>query len=142
MAQKQEKIAGSCYCQAVRYSARLPTRFVAHCHCDNCRRAQGAGIVTYAGFLDELFEIEAGAEFISDYTSDTGSTRRFCAVCGTTILFQGPRWPGEVHLLVANLAGELDRAPGAHVYADRAPAWCPIHDDLPRLGGTSGVDPL
>ena len=32
--------------------------------------------------------------------------------------------------------------PKVHVYADRAPDWCAIEDDLPRAGGETGVEPL
>ena len=39
---------------------------------------------------------------------------------------------------VALIDEPLDREPQAHFYADRAPAWYPIHDDLPRFGGPEG----
>jgi hypothetical protein len=44
--------------------------------------------------------------------------------------------------MVANLLDSLDQLPEMHYFADRAPAWCPITDDLPRLGGESGDQPL
>ncbi len=137
-----QALAGSCLCGAVRYTAQLPTRFVSHCHCNNCRRAHGAGVVTYAGFPEAQVSFDTGEELLSSYVSDTGATRRFCSRCGSTILFFAPRWPGELHLVVANLEGTLDREPAGHVYADRSPAWCPITDDLPRFGGETGVEPL
>ena len=41
---------GRCHCGGVRFVARFPSRFVAHCHCESCRRAHGAAFVTWAGF--------------------------------------------------------------------------------------------
>ncbi len=135
-------IIGHCLCKRVRLEATLPTNWVAHCHCHNCRRAHGAGVVTWAGFPTEQFRIAAGAEDLVRYVTDTAATRTFCRHCGTTMLFESPRWKGEVHVAVAVLDAELDRAPRGHAYADRSPAWCPITDDLPQYGGESGTESL
>lgn len=135
-------IRGSCYCKAVRLECDLPARFVAHCHCNNCRRAHGAGFVTWAGFLDAQFRITAGEASVGRYVTDTGATRSFCKHCGTTMLFAAPRWAGEVHVALGVLDDALDQLPKVHVYADRSPAWCPITDALPQRGGETGVEPL
>ena len=135
-------VAGGCYCGQVRFRAQLPSRFVAHCHCVNCQRAHGAGFVTWAGFPDEQFRLEAGEAALTNYPTETDATRSFCATCGTTLFYRSPRWEGEVHVAVAVCDDALDRAPQAHVYADRAATWCPIGDALPRLGGDSGTDPM
>jgi hypothetical protein len=138
----EREVFGHCACGAVRFALELPTRFVAHCWCENCRRAHGAACVTWAGVLRAQLRIEAGADELRTWRTPTEATRSFCATCGATLFFESPRWEGEVHVAVAHFEGELDRAPKAHVYADRAPAWCPIHDELPRLGGESGTEPL
>ncbi len=135
-------VEGACLCGAVRFSRELPTRFVAHCHCSQCRRAHGSGSVTWAGVPAAQFRWIAGEALLSHFDTATGATRSFCSRCGSTLTFRSPRWPDEVHATVANVEGDLDRAPQAHAYADRAPAWYPIHDDLPRLGGTEGDEPL
>ena len=41
--------SGRCHCGRVRFVARFPSRFVAHCQCESCRRAHGAALVTWAG---------------------------------------------------------------------------------------------
>jgi hypothetical protein len=142
MAREEGSVRGRCLCGLVRFEAELPPRFVAHCHCHNCTRAHGAGVVTWAGFDADRFRIVAGEELLTRYRTETDATRSFCADCGTTMLFESPRWAGEVHVAVANLIDPLGQAPDGHAYADRAPDWCPILDDLPRFGGESGVQPL
>lgn len=122
-------VRGSCSCGAVRFELRFPTRFVAHCHCANCRRAHGAGVVTFAGVPEAQFELLAGRP--KRWTSEKGSVRGFCGECGSTLVYSGPAWPGEVHVAVGCVEGELDRAPMGHAFADEAPSWCPITDDLP-----------
>lgn len=131
-------VQGACLCRGVRFELDLPTRFLTHCHCDQCRRAHGAGSVTWTGVLDAHFRWLAGTELVRRFDTETGGTRSFCSRCGSTIAFQSPRWAGEVHVAVALIEEPLDREPQAHFYADRAPEWYPIHDDLPRFGGPEG----
>ena len=136
-------VQGSCSCGHVQYEASLPSLWVGHCHCENCRRAQGAGIVTYAGFPKEALRFLQGEPDLTSYFNpDTSSTRRFCRLCGSTITFEAPRWPTEIHLIVANLTSPLDKLPTGHAFADRSPAWCPITDDLPQFGGPTGTEAL
>jgi hypothetical protein len=135
-------VEGTCTCGKVRFELTLPTNWVAHCHCENCRRAHGAGFVTYAGIPKDAFRFLQGEEQLTRFESDSNSYRRFCSTCGSTLLFAGERWPDEVHVIVANLLGPLDKLPGAHAYSDRAPDWCPVTDELPRYGGSTGTEPL
>jgi hypothetical protein len=134
-----ERIHGACSCEGVRFELTPPSKFCAHCHCQNCRRAHGAAFVTYAGFRKEQIVVD-GADKLVRYETDTGATRSFCGRCGSTLFYEGPRWPGEVHVALANVAGPLDRAPGAHVYVDHKADWLEIGDSLPRYGGTTGVE--
>ena len=49
-----EKVSGGCLCGAVRFTAKLPSKWCAHCHCSLCRKAHGAGYVTWADDLGIL----------------------------------------------------------------------------------------
>ncbi len=133
-------VHGGCYCGGVRFRATLPSLFCAHCHCRNCRRAHGAAFVTYAGFPEGRFAITAGEELLVRYRTDTGATRSFCRLCGTTLLYEGPRWAGEVHVALACMDEEIDRLPQAHVNVDHKAGWWSFDDTLPRRGGTSADD--
>jgi len=98
--------------------------------------------VTYAGVPRAAFRFTQGEELLTRFDSNCNSWRKFCSLCGSTLTFEGARWPDEIHAVVANLLDPLESAPGSHAYADRAPTWCPITDDLPRFGGASGTEPL
>lgn len=135
-------LSGACYCGKVQFEVDPPSRFVCHCHCHNCRRAHGAAFVTWAGFPLERFRILEGERELSRYLTDTGATRSFCRICGSPLFYSSPRWAGEVHVAVAQLSDPIDAPVKAHVYADRAPDWCPIADDLPRYGGETGAEPI
>lgn len=130
---------GSCLCGDLRFEARLPSKWVAHCHCTMCRRAHGAGVVTWAGFQQERVSLHDPQGRLQWYPSSPGAERGFCNRCGSTLFFRSQRWPGELHVVVANFNDPLDRAPQVHVFYDNHVDWLPVAEDgLPRLGGLDG----
>ena len=58
----ESKREGGCLCGAVRFEITLPSKWCAHCHCSMCRRAHGAGVVTWFGVPEDRFRITAGEE--------------------------------------------------------------------------------
>ncbi len=135
-------VPGACLCGAVRFDIQLPTLFCVHCHCSICRRAHGAGFVTWVGVAAEQFSLRAGEEQLTRYRSSAHGTRHFCRTCGSTLLFTTSAHPERVDVTLANLQGDIDRPPGLHVYFDDHAAWVDVHDGLPRLGGLSGLEPV
>jgi hypothetical protein len=135
-------VSGSCYCGQVRFEATLPSKFCAHCHCHNCRRAHGAAFVTWVGFKSEQVRVVSGEEQLGRFKTETDATRSFCTTCGTTLFFAAPRWDGETHVALANIHDPIDREPSAHAYFDRHVPWLEFHDELKRYGGESGTEPL
>jgi len=133
---------GGCLCGAVRFEVRAPTKWCAHCHCSLCRRAHGAAFVTWFGVQRPQFELTSGDECVSWYQSTPEARRGFCSRCGSTMFFEGERWSDEVHIALAHMDGPIDRAPKAHVFYDTHVDWVEPADDLRRLGGATGVDPL
>jgi len=135
------KVSGSCLCGTVTFEVTLPSKFCSHCHCNNCRRAHGAAFVTWAGFVAERFRLTGGEEQLVRYLTDTDATRSFCGRCGTTLLFESPRWHGEVHVARSNIDGQIDREPTAHCYVDHRADWWEITDNLQQYGGETGMEP-
>ena len=127
---------GACLCGAVRLVARLPSKWVAHCHCSYCRRAHGAPFVTWAGFRDDQLTIEDPQSRLHWYESSPGARRGSCATCGSPMLFQSQRWPGEMHVARALLDEALDRAPSAHVFWETHVPWLDLADALPKKCST------
>ncbi len=133
---------GGCLCGAVRFAVDPPTKWCAHCHCSLCRRAHGAGFVTWFGVPLERFRITRGEGGLRWYRSTPGARRGFCSECGSTMFFAGDRWPDEIHIALAHMDGPIDRMPQAHVFFDSGADWVHVDDDLPKLGGPSGNEPL
>ena len=120
---------GRCHCGRVRFTARFPSRFVAHCHCESCRRAHSAAFVTWAGFPSPQVTIDEGAEALVTHVSSPGTARNFCRHCGTKLYFESTRWPGETHVTLAAFDDPLDRAPSGHAFYEEHVAWLPALAD-------------
>ncbi|MBT8137454.1 MAG: GFA family protein [Gammaproteobacteria bacterium] len=128
-----KKATGGCLCGTVRFELRLPTKWCAHCHCTICRRAHGAGFVTWVGVDAEQFLITAGEDQLHRFRSSNEAIRSFCASCGSTMLFESQKWPGEVHVVLANIATPIDREPEGHAYLEAKASWIPEWEiGLPR----------
>jgi hypothetical protein len=128
-------VRGGCLCGAVRFEIALPSKWCAHCHCSLCRRAHGAGFVTWVGFEADHFELRSGDHHLKWYESSPGARRGFCSACGSTMLFESSRWPGETHVALACIEDAIDRVPEANAYVDGHVDWVPLDDSLPRYKG-------
>lgn len=133
---------GECFCGKVQFEVSFPSKFCCHCHCTTCRRAHGAAFVTWIGFKKEQFKWIQGEPQVMRYTSPSGATRSFCKICGTTMLFEAPRWKGEIHVALATLKDPVDRKPSSHVFFDDRADWISVHDELSQYGGKSGTELL
>jgi hypothetical protein len=130
----QATVTGGCLCGAVRFHAALPAKWVAHCHCSMCRRAHGAGFVTWAGFPADAVAIDSGEDVLHRYRSSAQATRSFCSRCGSMLFFESGHWPGETHVTLASLDSADGLVPQAHSYWSNRVPWA-IQDaaGLPTL---------
>jgi len=129
---------GSCLCGAVRFGARLPSKWVAHCHCTRCQRAHGAPFVTWAGFEQSQVEVTDPGALLHWYDAPEGGSRGFCSRCGSPMFFRSERWAGELHIARALFTEAVDREPQAHVFYDSRVPWVNVADDLPKKDETAG----
>ncbi len=127
---ERQSVSGGCLCGAVRFAVQLPSKWCAHCHCTRCRKAHGAGYVTWAGFEESRFHLQQGERELTWYPSSPGAERGFCKVCGSSLLFRSERWAGEVHVALGTLDGPIDRKPQAHVFHDTHVDWMAIDEAL------------
>jgi len=133
--QQPRQRGGGCRCGAIRYLAEGDPLWVAHCHCESCRRATGTALVTYAGYAHSQVTFTEGRP--AGYASSPGVVRSFCATCGTPIAYQGDRWSEEIHLLLCTLDDPESLEPQGHVYVAEQLRWLKLADGLPRHAGTS-----
>ncbi|MFQ5785792.1 MAG: GFA family protein [Alphaproteobacteria bacterium] len=128
----EKSYEGGCLCGAVRYRCRGRPGWIAHCHCESCRRAGGTVIMTWAGYTPDTYKVTAG--FPVRFASSSGVQRSFCGNCGTPLTYESKRWPGEVHVTVGTLDRADDFPPERHVHADERLPWLHLDDGLPSRG--------
>ena len=98
--------------------------------------------MTWTGVPRAQFALVRGGDRLMAYKSSDHGVRSFCGNCGSTLFCESSRQPDIVDVVIANLDLELDRAPEAHVYFSDRAAWIDPADELPRLGGARGTEPL
>lgn len=130
---------GRCLCGAVRFTAKGEPRWVAHCHCESCRRATSSPMTTYVGFASA--DVQWSGDSLRKFQSSPGVERSFCARCGSPMSFAGVRWPGEIHLFAASFSEPADLKPSVHVHAGEQLPWLHLDDGLPRYRTTSSEGP-
>ena len=138
----QEQVSGGCLCNAVQFTARFPTLVCAHCHCSMCRRNHGASYVTWFAIPRAQFSLEKGEAELVRYESSEHGSRSFCGRCGTSLFCDSAKYPDRIDIALGVVDGPIDRPPQLHTFFDSRADWVAIGDQLPRLGGKSGLEPL
>ena len=146
MASKNEEtVSGGCFCGTVQFEISLPTLFCGHCHCSMCRQPHGASFVTWVGLHPSQLRITAGESELKIFKSSEQGRRQFCSHCGSQLFCWHEDADGSSKLIdvtLASLNGPIDRLPEAHYYYDSRAEWTEVSDDLPKLGGPTGIEPL
>ena len=138
----QKRVSGSCLCGSVVFRVELPSLFCGHCHCTMCQRNHGAAFVTWFGVPRQQLSIDSGKDDLVVHCSSDHGTRSFCRHCGSSLFCESSHHPDRVDIPLANVHGPIDRPPQLHVYYDDRANWLESQDDLPRLGGETGMEPI
>jgi hypothetical protein len=112
---------GACQCGAHRFETSGEPRFVANCHCQDCRRATGAAFSTWVGWTEK--QVRWTTESPASFASSPGVERGFCKQCGTPLTYCGSDWPGEVHILIGTYDEPDSFAPSGSVFIDEGLDW-------------------
>jgi hypothetical protein len=126
------KMTGGCMCGAVRYETTGDSFGVNHCHCESCRKHNGAPVVTLAGFKADQVAFSGDERKIHE--SSPGVGRAFCGKCGTPLTWEGdgeelgPIF--EMHLSTFDNPDLM--VPTAHAFYPERVSWFDIADNLPR----------
>lgn len=112
---------GRCLCGDVRFTAEGQPKWTAYCHCQSCRRQTGAPVSVYAGF--EAAQVRFTGKALAYFESSPGVRRGFCGHCGSTLTYEGDRWPGEIHLHVGAFDDAETLAPAGHAFESERLSW-------------------
>jgi len=143
---EREPVEGSCFCGAITYEIDLPTLACVHCLCSMCRRPHGASYVTWAVVPPGQLRITSGQEHLKTHESSAHGRRQFCGTCGSQMFCRHEGTDGAppkvIDVALASLHDDIDRLPQAHYFYDSRASWTDVRDSLPKLGGSTGTEPL
>jgi hypothetical protein len=122
-------LKGSCQCGAIQFQIEGEPKWIAHCHCSDCRHATGAAVSTYVGSEREQAKYLAGTPRV--HHSSTDVRRSFCGDCGSPIAYEGERWPSEIHFFVGLFERPEDLVPQGHAYESEKLPWLHITAESP-----------
>jgi hypothetical protein len=107
-----------------------------------CRRNHGAGFVTWFAVPPARLVLESGADDLVRYASSAHGSRSFCRRCGSSLFCESTDFPDRVDIALGAMRDPIDRGPQRHIYFDSRVSWITVGDDLPRLGGKTGFEPV
>ena len=117
---------GHCLCGDIGFTAEGDPKWAAYCYCESCRRHTGAPISAYAGFLSERVTWRGTP---ATYVSSPGVSRGFCGTCGSTLYYQGSRWPGETHLHLGIFDDPSRIVPEGAAFPEDRVAWLHLREE-------------
>lgn len=124
---------GGCLCGAIRYRAQGEPFHETHCHCETCRRASGAAMVSWLSFKRLEFTLEQGEP--RWYTSSAQAERGFCGNCGTPLFFR--TFAGdELDITICSLDQPEAIQPQDHCWTRSQLSWVKLADGLPRYSAS------
>jgi hypothetical protein len=139
------KLRGSCRCGGIRFEIHGPLMGVGHCHCNACRKSQGAAFRTRARVRRSDFRWIDGEDLMRSSQSTPGFFRGFCGRCGAPVVNwntaeseYGQRSPASLEtygIAIASLDDDPGVTPGFHAFVAFKAPWFAITDDLPQFPG-------
>ena len=123
---------GNCLCGAIEFTAELPSKWVAHCHCTMCQKNGGSAFITWVGLEEHRCKIRDPQNQLHWYQSSDEAQRGFCKTCGSSLFFKSNRWSNEIHVTLSNFQTPVDKAPQVHAFWDTHVDWVHLDDELPR----------
>lgn len=115
---------GQCVCGAVRFEIDVPAVWAWHDHSAASRHAQGAAYATYVGSWKSRFRLLDGEAAITRYEdAEAGTTRSFCARCGTPLFYERARSPRYINIPRPLFQGRTGREPRYHMNLDQQADW-------------------
>jgi hypothetical protein len=133
-------VPGQCRCGDVRVEIDFPARWAWHDHSAASRHAHGAAYATYVGSWRSRFRITQGKPSVTQFEDAVaGTTRSFCARCGTPVAYERSRSPHMVNVPRALFKARTGRQARYHIAIEQTPEWAYLGEPLSPLKGFPGV---
>lgn len=129
-----DRHSGGCRCGAVRFEATADPHHISFCHCADCRRATGAPVAAFVGFM--AAEASVQGEELRRFENGP-VTRSFCGVCGSPIAYVDARIGDRIYFLLGVMDQPARYKPTLHAHVREQLPFVHMPDGLPRHVKTS-----
>jgi hypothetical protein len=129
---------GGCRCGAVRFEAAGQPHHISYCHCVDCRKASGAPVSAFVGFMAD--EAAIRGDVLATYQNGT-VTRSFCGVCGTPIAYQDLQLGDRIYFTLGAMDAPEKYKPTLHAYVRQQLPFVHMPDGLSRHPHSSVTRP-
>jgi hypothetical protein len=129
-----------CLCGGVEMEIDVPAFWAWHDHSPSSRRAHGAAYATYVGCYKGRCRVTKGEKLIASFADEeAGRVRRFCARCGTPLMYERSHAPRMINIPRALFAGRTGREPLYHIAIEELQDWTYLGERLVPLKGFPGI---
>lgn len=120
---------GTCFCGSVEIEARGAPVEMGYCHCASCRAYNGGPMTAFTLWPDDAVRVTRGADRLAGFNRSGTSDRRFCALCGGSVMTLHPGF-GSTDI-PAGVLPSVAFTPMLHL--NYAEAVLPVRDGLPKF---------
>jgi hypothetical protein len=133
------QITGGCLCGKVRYSADVEPTFTGVCHCRNCQKESGSAFTIVIGIPQPALSVQGDLKTFED-KGDSGKAmlRRFCPICGSTVMDEAEAMPGVIMVQVGTLDDPSWVKPAMQIYCDSAQPWVQLGGEMQHFAKMPG----
>ena len=128
-------LSGSCLCGGISYTYQGKLNEIAHCHCQQCRKAQGGAFATNAVIDETLFTLADPGGLLNRYRSSTDKVRAFCSACGSPIYSSRTSIPGTLRLRIGTLDNPIPQRASYHAFYQSKAEWFEANDAIKKFPG-------
>ncbi|KAL5360570.1 Mss4-like protein [Aspergillus floccosus] len=129
--------AGSCLCEAVKYTVSGDPKHSVLCHCDSCQKVSGSTFMANYLYDKNQLQVSRGQESITTYedraTASGQSLKRcFCGVCGSNLFVYSdlPQARNMISVTSGTLDDSVNLRPQLEFFCRNRRNWLPA-DGVP-----------
>lgn len=132
-------LKGQCHCGAIHYEMTAETIHHALCHCQDCRRATGAPVVSWGLVPNDGLKVSGEPKI---YASSEHGRRHFCGDCGTSLFYTNAEiFPDAIDVQTATLDDPSAIPVQAQIQLAEGISWMQHLDALPRFDRYPPIGP-
>ena len=127
-------MTGGCLCGQVRYTITAEPIGSGLCHCRDCQRYTGSAFGAVMSFPTASVSIQGE---LKTFDKRGGSGRavhqKFCPNCGSGVIGEADRRPGQTLIMVGTLDDPTVFVPTIEIFCDDAQPWVHAGSERPRF---------